>query len=375
MSFDAAIQRRRAIIARAPGLNATQLARIVALTPDLSLLEGSMRPLAALEIPARAREWLATPDPALVDEDLHWLDRTGIALLLSCDADYPPLLLQSPDPPVALFVRGQVRTLADPQLAMVGSRNPTAGGRATARDFARTFARAGLTITSGLALGIDAACHEGALDAGGVTIGVLGHGLDRMYPPQNALLAERVAAAGAVISEFPRGFEPRPAHFPQRNRIIAALSLGTLVVEAAQDSGSLITARLAGIAGREVFAVPSSIHNTFARGCHELIRQGAKLVERPEDVWVELKLSLSSQLLVASAEPSKIPPTLDKEYKILLDALAFEPASVDSLIERTGMTSESIASMLLILELEGHVAPHPGGRYSRMAGPASTSSA
>jgi DNA processing protein len=153
------------------------------------------------------------------------------------------------------------------------------------------------------------------------------------------------------------------------------LSLGTLVVEAAQDSGSLITARLAGIAGREVFAVPSSIHNTFARGCHELIRQGAKLVERPEDVWVELKLSLSSQLLVASAKPSSIPPTLDKEYKILLDALAFEPASVDSLIERTGMASESIASMLLILELEGHVAPHPGGRYSRMAGPASSSSA
>jgi DNA processing protein len=153
------------------------------------------------------------------------------------------------------------------------------------------------------------------------------------------------------------------------------LSLGTLVVEAAQDSGSLITARLAGIAGREVFAVPSSIHNTFARGCHELIRQGAKLVERPEDVWIELKLSLSSQLLVASAEPSNIPPALDKEYKILLDALAFEPASVDSLIERTGMASESIASMLLILELEGHVAPHPGGRYSRMAGPASSSSA
>jgi DNA processing protein len=375
MSFDAAIQRRRAIIARAQGLSATQLARIVALTPDLSLLEGSARPLAALEIPPRTREWLATPDPALVDEDLHWLDRTGIVLLLSCDADYPPLLLQSPDPPVALFVRGQVRTLADPQLAMVGSRNPTAGGRATAREFARTFARAGLTITSGLALGIDAACHEGALDADGTTIGVLGHGLDRMYPPQNAHLAERVAAAGAVISEFPRGFEPRPAHFPQRNRIIAALSLGTLVVEAAQDSGSLITARLAGIAGREVFAVPSSIHNTFARGCHELIRQGAKLVERPEDVWVELKLSLSSQLLVASAKPSSIPPTLDKEYKILLDALAFEPASVDSLIERTGMASESIASMLLILELEGHVAPHPGGRYSRMAGPASSSSA
>ena len=175
-----------------------------------------------------------------------------------------------------------------------------------------------------------------------------------------------------MVSEFPPGTVALPAHFPQRNRIIAGLSPGTLVVEAASRSGSLITARLAGIAGREVFAIPSSILNPMARGCHELIRQGAKLVEQPEDVLVELKIPLASQLLGCPAQPapgtSVAGPVLDKAYKILLDALAFEPASVDSLIERTGMNSESIASMLLILELDGHVAPHPGGRYSRMAG-------
>ena len=254
---------------------------------------------------------------------------------------------------------------------MVGSRNPTAGGRATAREFAAFFARAGLTITSGLALGIDAACHEGALAGGGPTVAVLGCGLDQIYPREHQALAERIAATGAVISEFPPGTAPLPAYFPQRNRIIAGLSHGTLVVEAAQRSGSLITARLAGVAGREVFAIPGSIHNPLARGCHQLIRQGAKLVERPEDVLCELKISLVAQLVASAPARTSAPqaaPALDKEYKILLDALAFEPASVDSLIERTGMNSESIASMLLILELDGHVAPHPGGRYSRMAG-------
>jgi DNA processing protein len=193
-----------------------------------------------------------------------------------------------------------------------------------------------------------------------------------VYPAENRDLAERIVKAGAVISEFPPGTAPLRAHFPQRNRIIAGLSAGTVVVEAACRSGSLITARLAGIAGREVFAIPGSIHNPMVRGCHELIRQGAKLVERADDVLCELKISLVDQLVglqpsPAAAAPSAA-PVLDKAYKILLDALAFEPASVDSLIERTGLNSESIASLLLILELDGHVAPHPGGRYSRMAG-------
>ncbi|MEJ0085916.1 MAG: DNA-processing protein DprA [Pseudomonadota bacterium] len=361
--------RRLCLAARAPGLTADQFARLVAASPDLSLLDRpDIATLARLELTTGMVQWLRCPDAARVDADLRWLEAAGCTLLAATDAYYPEALRQSPGAPGVLFVLGDVKALGEPQLAMVGSRNPTAGGRATAREFAAFFARAGLTITSGLALGIDAACHEGALSAGGLTVAVLGHGLDDVYPPQHKALAARIAASGAVVSEFPPGVPPLREHFPRRNRIIAGLAVGTLVVEAARESGSLITARLAGDAGREVFAIPGSIHNPFVRGCHQLIRQGAKLVELPEDVLGELKISLADQLLAAPSEGLQKKSPLDKEYKILLDALAFEPASVDSLIERTGMNSESIASMLLILELDGHVAPHPGGRYSRMAG-------
>jgi DNA processing protein len=369
MISDTAFRRRVAIAARAPSLSALQLHDIAALEPDLGALDTPGRALLApLGLTTRTLGWLSAPDETVIAADLRWLDESGCLLLPATSGDYPALLRESPDAPAVLYVRGDLGVLGAPQLAMVGSRNPTAGGKSTAREFAAWFARAGLTITSGLAIGIDTACHEGALAGGGSTVAVLGCGLDRVYPPQNRELADRIAASGAVISEFPPGTEPLPACFPQRNRIIAALSHGTLVIEAAQRSGSLITARLAGIAGREVFAIPGSIHNPMARGCHELIRQGAKLVERPEDVLCELKISLAAQLVATASGAAAAAPALDKEYKILLDALAFEPASVDSLIERTGMNSESIASMLLILELDGHVAPHPGGRYSRMAG-------
>ena len=373
MATDTPLRRRLAIAARAPSLSAAQLIQLAAAGADLAALERPDRAaLAGLGLTARTIAWLAAPDEALVAADLRWLDRSGCTLLPAFASTYPQLLRESPDAPAVLYVRGDTRTLSEPQLAMVGSRNPTAGGRSTAREFAAFFARAGLTITSGLALGIDAACHEGALGADGPTVAVLGCGLDQIYPRDHEALAERIAGHGALVSEFPPGTEPLPACFPQRNRIIAGLSHGTLVVEAAHRSGSLITARLAGVAGREVFAIPGSIHNPLARGCHQLIRQGAKLVECAEDVLCELKISLSAQLVASAPDepnlPNEGPPKLDKEYKILLDALAFEPASVDSLIERTGMNSESIASMLLILELDGHVAPHPGGRYSRMAG-------
>jgi DNA processing protein len=372
-SIPAATLRRLAIAARAPSLNSTQLLRLASTDAGLASLGGrDRRAFAGLGLTTHCADWLAAPDEALVDSDLRWLETSGVALLPATSPDYPALLRETPDAPAVLYVRGDPRVLAEPQLAMVGSRNPTAAGRATARDFAAFFARAGLTVTSGLALGIDAACHEGALAAGGPTVAVLGCGLDHIYPRNHEKLAERITAQGAVISEFPPGTEPLPACFPQRNRIIAGLSHGTLVIEAAEKSGSLITARLAGVAGRDVFALPGSIHNPLARGCHQLIRQGAKLVERPEDVLCELKISLSAQLVAGPSPETAVPgsgaPLLDKEYKILLDALAFEPASVDNLIERTGMNSESIASMLLILELDGHVAPHPGGRYSRMAG-------
>ena len=364
---------RLALAARTPAMDAVKLQAVAAAGADLELLE---RPeasaLAAAGLTTQAIAWLASPDGARIEGDLRWLEASGCTLLASTDPAYPELLRRSPDAPAVLYVRGNAQALLEPQIAMVGSRNPTAGGRATAREFATAFARLGLTITSGLALGIDSACHEGALAGGGMTVAVLGCGLDRVYPKENSALAERVAASGAVISEFPPGTAALREHFPQRNRIIAGLAHGTVVVEAARRSGSLITARLAGAAGREVFALPGSIHNPLARGCHELIRQGAKLVECVEDVLAELKISLAHQLLAAPTPASPGTPAagavLDKEYKILLDALAFEPASVDSLIERTGLNSESIASMLLILELDGHVAPHPGGRYSRMAG-------
>jgi DNA processing protein len=366
-------RRRLALAARTPGLDADRLQAVAGCSADLELLERPDRALlASLGLTTSGVAWLAAPDESRIDADLRWLEASGCALLSSTEAAYPELLRRSPDAPAVLFVRGNPASLLEPQLAMVGTRNPTAGGRATAREFAASFARLGLGITSGLALGIDAACHEGALDAGGITVAVLGCGLDRVYPRENTALADRVVASGALISEFPPGTPALREHFPQRNRIIAGLAHGTLVIEAARKSGSLITARLAGVAGREVFALPGSIHNPLARGCHELIRQGAKLVECIEDVLTELKISLAHQLLGCPAQPApgtSVPgPVLDKAYKILLDALAFEPASVDSLIERTGMNSESIASMLLILELDGHVAPHPGGRYSRMAG-------
>jgi DNA processing protein len=362
------MRHRLARLARAQNVTAQQLCALAALDPELAVVEhASAAAFEHVGLTTSARDWLHSPDLACVAADESWLDATGTVLLPATSPDYPPLLARLPDAPAVLYVRGDVSVLAEPQLAMVGSRNPTAGGRDSARAFAAQFARAGLGITSGLALGIDTACHEGALSAGGVTTAVLGCGLDVCYPSQNRALADRISASGAVITEFPPGTSARPAHFPQRNRIIAGLSAGTLVVEAACRSGSLITARLAGVAGREVFALPGSIHNEMVRGCHELIRQGAKLVERPEDVLCELKISLVDQMAVAPTPAAAAGPVLDKAYKILLDALAFEPASVDSLIERTGLNSESIASMLLILELDGHVAPHSGGRYSRRA--------
>jgi len=367
------LSRRLLLAARTPGLDAAALALVAAESPDLALLEHpNPERLAQLGLTSRTIASLRCPDEARIAGDLRWLADSGCHLLSCTSHDYPDLLRRSPGAPPVLFVRGHAEVLNEPQLAMVGSRNPTAGGRATARRFAASFARLGLCITSGLALGIDAACHEGALESDGHTVAVLAHGLDVIYPAVHQALAERIVASGALVSEFPPGTAPVAARFPQRNRIIAGLSHGTLVVEAAHDSGSLITARLAGVAGREVFAIPGSIHNPLARGCHQLIRQGAKLVEEIDDVLAELKISLAAQLLAAPAAApagtSEGGAALDKEYKILLDALAFEPASVDSLIERTGMNSESIASMLLILELDGHVAPHPGGRYSRMAG-------
>lgn len=251
---------------------------------------------------------------------------------------------------------------------MVGSRNPSMSGSETAREFAYHLAASGLSITSGLAIGIDGASHAGALDANGITIAVTGTGLDRVYPASQHDLAHRIAEHGALVSEFPPQTPVRPGNFPRRNRIISGLCLGTLVVEAARQSGSLITARLATEQGREVFAIPGSIHNPLARGCHTLIRQGAKLVETANDVLEELAP------LLRDLQPG--PETcnkghavqqheLDQEYQLLLKCMGFDPAPIDLLIERSGLTAEVVSSMLILLELEGHVSSAPGGIYCR----------
>lgn len=370
-------------LGRAPGLTAAQLRSALqqlhsqrpgaaAAPPEpLSGLIGlPPRRLLALGLPEAAAAALGLPHPAQRASDRAWALAAGVTPLHALDARYPPLLAQIPDAPALLYVRGDPQTLSAPQLAMVGTRRPTAAGLHTARALAGYLAQAGLVITSGLALGIDAASHEGALAPGGRSIAVLGCGLDVIYPPEHTGLAERIAERGALVSEYPPGTPPRRGNFPRRNRLISALSLGTLVVEAARHSGSLITARLAAEQGREVFAVPGSIHNPMARGCHALIRNGATLVEGAEDILQELRISLPKQQLtgppVAPGSTRPDAPPLDNDYKILLDALGHEPAGVDLLVERSGLPSPSVASMLLILELEGRVELQPDGRYMRL---------
>jgi DNA processing protein len=326
--------------------------------------------LRALGLSSAASAWLHAPDQSLIDADREWLAREHILLIDALSSGYPPQLAQADAAPSLLYVRGEAASLCLPQLAIVGSRNPTVPGRRTATQFAACLSRAGLAITSGLAMGIDAASHEGALGAGGRTIAVLGSGLDQVYPPEHAALAERIVAQGALVSEFPRASAPLRANFPRRNRIISGLSLGTLVVEAARYSGSLITARLALEQGREVFAIPGSIHNPLTRGCHALIQAGAKLVESAQDIFDEIAISFDKQddmsLTDSGDRVTAAAATLDKGHKILLDALGFESASVDTLVERTGLPSHSVASMLLILELEGAVGSQAGGRYVRL---------
>lgn len=318
------------------------------------------------------------------DDDPHgsraWLDAPGHHLLGWHDPDYPALLRGIGNPPLALFVAGDPALLWHPAVAVVGSRSPTAGGRDNAADFARALARAGFAVTSGLAAGIDTAAHAAALAAGGITVAVLGSGIDVPYPRANAALHARIADAGAVVSEYPPGTEARREFFPSRNRLIAGLALGTLVIEAAARSGALITARLATEAGRDAFAVPGSIHNPMARGCHRLIRDGAGLVESADEVIAalaplaaELGDALRRRLDAPSstprpvaAAPALLPAYADPDYQRLWDALGHDPTAMDRLVERTGLTAAILSSMLLLMELEGRVAVEHG-RYARKA--------
>ena len=361
-------------LARCNGLDADTFETALAQTGSLqALLDADAAALRKLGLrPAAARD-LAARDHAALESDLCALERHSLQLLAAHEPGYPPQLRQIRDAPAVLFVRGATAVLGRAQLAVVGSRNPTATGERSAREFAYELAACGLVITSGLALGIDAASHEGALLGGGTTVAVCATGLDRTYPESHLELAERIAAAGALVSEFPPGTPPLPAHFPQRNRLISGLALGVLVVEAARRSGSLATARCAGEQGREIFAIPGSIHSPLSQGCHALIRQGAKLVENLDDILSEIQFTYKNQSVDGVRNPAEAPrtpsPRLDNPAEILLDALGFEPTSVDALIASTGLSSTSVASLLLHLEFEGRVDSDGFGRYFRVLAP------
>ena len=313
---------------------------------------------------------LAQPDWAGVDLDLAWLAASAAPavrrFITFRDPLFPPQLAEIAQAPLGLFAMGDADLLRLPQIAVVGARSASAQGMENAQAFAAELARRGFTITSGLALGIDAAAHRGALSADGLTIAVCGNGLDRVYPARNRELAHAVAERGLLLSEFPVGVPPLPEHFPRRNRIISGLALGVLVVEAARESGSLITARLAGEQGREVFAIPGSIHNPLARGSHALIREGAKLVETVDDILAELAPQLPAARAALGGGTNPAEPVSDPDQAQVLQALGFETVALDHLVGRLGLPVERISAALLTLELEGLVSAGPGDTFTRL---------
>lgn len=326
------------------------------------------QPLAALQTVVGPKTALALQQPpddldACVEQAVRWLNEGANRHVLTlADPRFPADLLQMADPPVLLYVMGDLDVLAHPRrLAMVGSRNPTPQGETNAHQFARALGQAGVCVVSGLALGVDGAAHTGALEGGAPTIAVVGTGLDRVYPRRHLALAHRIAAQGAIVSEYPLGTPPLQANFPQRNRLIAGLSQGTLVVEATLQSGSLITARMAAEQGREVFAIPGSIHAPQSRGCHALIRQGAKLVESAQDILEDLRIVEPS----APGTPAEEAFEGD-EADALLRAMGFEPVSLDALQARTGLDTAHLQARLLELELDGAVGRLPGGLFQRL---------
>ena len=339
-----------------PGLGGQSLRRLLAAfgLPQqvLAAARSALASIVSAEIAGRI---LSDLDSPAVVAALEWAAADGHAVLTLADGDYPQPLLETADPPALLYLHGRRELLARPGLAVVGSRNATPQGISNAEQFARAFSGAGLTIVSGLALGIDAAAHRGGLEGAGSTIAVLGTGADILYPQRNRALGERIAREGLIVSEFPLGTPPHGANFPRRNRVISGLTRGCLVVEAALASGSLITARFAAEQGREVFAIPGSIHSPHAKGCHALIKQGAKLVESAQDLLQELGME---GLAAASA-------TAGPEATGLLAHLGYDPCDIDTLCARSGLTAATVSAMLLPLELEGKVASLPGGLYQR----------
>ncbi len=348
---------------RVPGVGGQAILRLLDHFEPSQVFNASRASLIGLGFNESIVDALQKPDWALVEQDLEWLSQPGNYAITLDDADYPSQLKEISNPPPILFVKGNAALLSESQIAMVGSRNPSPAGIKTAVEFAETLASAGFTITSGMALGIDAASHQGALNVNGRTIAVAGTGLDRVYPARHKQLAMQIAEHGALVSEFPPGTTAKANHFPRRNRIISGLCAGLLVVEAAQQSGSLITARLALEQNREVFAIPGSIHNPLARGCNALIRQGAKLVETAEDIFEELG-QYNQPHIVHAMEIKQM--SLDLDQQNLLNLISYNPTTVDTLVQESGWSVEAVSSMLLVLELQGYIAAGAGGSYFRI---------
>lgn len=367
------------LLQQLPGMKPSLLRRLFAADPEcadpLSWLEWSAVRLRALgakdELLAAISAWRAKgasfTAAQKAQRDCDWLQQHNAHLLTLSDARYPPLLLEITDPPPLLYVRGSLECLSAPQLGVVGSRRPSRQGLSDSRDFAAALAGGGFTITSGLAYGIDATAHQAALDAGGQTIAVLGSGIDTIYPAANSDLAFAISRQGAVISEFPLGTPPRANQFPSRNRIISGLSLGVLVVEAAMQSGSLVTARLAVEQNREVFALPGSIHNPVSRGCNSLIRQGATLVQCADDIFAELRGWLPTDRAAVSVEPANasIPlPELGDDETQVFAAIGLEPISLDEVLINVAQPLPALLAILAELELMGLI-ENRGGSYCR----------
>ncbi len=385
---------------RAPGIGGASIQRLLSHFGSVSVaLDSSDQELTKAGLKPAKIALLRATKPDDVNIDIDWLQSgTQRHILLPSDTNYPAALKNTQSPPPLLFAVGNTSLLNDPQIAMVGSRSPTTGGKDNARAFASHLAQSGLCITSGLALGIDAISHTGALDSDGSTIAVVATGMDIIYPARNRKLAERIAEQGLIVSEFPIGVRPQAQNFPRRNRIISGMSVGTLVVEAALRSGSLVTARHAMEQGREVFAIPGSIHNPMARGCHQLIRQGAKLVETATDILEEISAQLhifidpqnsdNLQNKTAGTQPTSLKtptktanrprkptvssPIAAEEYSpdsdecLILDVLGHDPVPVDQIVLKTGLTTEEVSSMLLMMELQGYIAACGGGHYMRL---------
>lgn len=362
---------------KTPGIGPLTFSQLIEHFPDPKALFDNPELVTRLDLtPARKQTlqtYLQDPDWESVETELQWSDNGDNHIILLNHPQYPGLLKQIHSPPPLLFVKGHLEVLNDIQLAIVGSRNPSIDGSESARNFAHHLAKHGMVITSGLALGIDAQSHYGALAAQGKSIAVAGTGLDRIYPARHKKLAWQLVDQGAIISEYSLGTGPVKHNFPQRNRIISGLSVGTLVVEAALKSGSLITARYALEQDREVFAIPGSIHNPLSRGCHQLIKSGAKLVETADDILDELSsLMLASRMIEAndinteseSGNSQLNTALIPKIQQRILKNIGHSPVSVDAVIERSGLSAAEITANLVLLEVDDYIQSHPGGLVS-----------